>query len=184
MYDGKKRYLLAVNVMAASVLRGLVEKALADLLTFFRINVDGNGNDTAAVEPSNRSLPGECCQGDKDDEREHSSRSRSSSDGGRADERATTGIEVEQQASELHPQEKEACAAGPLVFKVIFVVVRQGTSWVHPRVFLCGCGSCGRIGYLVCLLLAVNRTSRTAITLLSLFSSCSFVSDISLRKIG
>ncbi len=33
-----KRYLLAVNVMAASVLRGVAEAALSDLLDFFRIH--------------------------------------------------------------------------------------------------------------------------------------------------
>lgn len=153
--------------MTASVLRGLVEKALSDLLAFFRINVAGNGNnaavvppsrplprefnvaaegsdDTAAVEPSNRSLLGECCQGDKDDEREHPSRNCSGGGGGSFGESSNTGIEVEQQAKELHPHEQEACAAGPLVFKVIFVAVKQGESGVHPpRVFLCGCQCCG-----------------------------------------
>eukprot|EP00752_Nemacystus_decipiens_P012854 g11381.t1 len=49
-----RRYLLAVNVMTASVLRGVVERALSDLLDFFRIhatpsvNLNGEGgyNDT------------------------------------------------------------------------------------------------------------------------------------------
>ncbi|CAM9985812.1 unnamed protein product [Scytosiphon promiscuus] len=35
-----RRYLVAVNVMTASVLRGLVEAALSELLAFFRIHAD------------------------------------------------------------------------------------------------------------------------------------------------
>lgn len=120
--------------MAASVLRGLVEQALADLLAFFQINVAGNGNHTAlAVVPSNRSVPGDSsCQGDKDDGQEHPGGRSCSSGGGEGDggekgrccpDSASAQIEVEQ-AGELRPQEKEGCVAGPPVFKVMFVVVK------------------------------------------------------------
>ncbi|CAM9159174.1 unnamed protein product, partial [Ectocarpus sp. 8 AP-2014] len=42
-----RRYLAAVNVMTVSILRGMVETAISDLQTFFRIHaaVDGNNND-------------------------------------------------------------------------------------------------------------------------------------------
>lgn len=40
------RYLAAVNVMTASILRGVVETAILDLLAFFRIHaaIDANNN--------------------------------------------------------------------------------------------------------------------------------------------
>ncbi|CAM9733729.1 unnamed protein product, partial [Laminaria digitata] len=98
-----RRYLLAVNVMAASVLRGLVETALSDLLAFFQINVAGNGNIA------------DCCQGDKDDKRERPSGS--SNSGGRPTVgSAAAGTEVGQ-ARALHPGDNGACA-GPPVFKI------------------------------------------------------------------
>lgn len=53
------RYLAAVNVMTASILRGMVETAISDLRAFFRIHaaVDSNNNDDdddGNVENNNR----------------------------------------------------------------------------------------------------------------------------------
>ena len=120
-----------MNVVTASVLRGMVEKALADLLAFFQVNVAGNGNDTVASY--NRPSPEDCCQGDNGDEREHPSKASSGGGGGHSVDSAA-GIEVGQ-ASELYPQENNACrgppvikenkaCAGPPVLKVMFVVVK------------------------------------------------------------
>lgn len=55
-----QRYLLAVNVMTASVLRGVVETALSDLLNFFRIHGAvaaariGKGDDDGTPPPRQR----------------------------------------------------------------------------------------------------------------------------------
>lgn len=52
---GLQRYLLAVNVMTASVLRGVVETALSDLLDFFRIHATV----AATASGTNQGSPGD-----------------------------------------------------------------------------------------------------------------------------
>ncbi|CAM9601528.1 unnamed protein product, partial [Ectocarpus fasciculatus] len=53
-----RRYLAAVNVMTASILRGVVETAISDLLAFFRIHAamdanNGNGDDGHGSDEDN-----------------------------------------------------------------------------------------------------------------------------------
>lgn len=47
------RYLLAVNVMTASILRGVVEAALSELLAFFHIHASGGEADTSPADNGN-----------------------------------------------------------------------------------------------------------------------------------
>lgn len=67
------RYLLAVNVMTASVLRGIVESALSELLAFFDIHTSVPATTAAATTPSRK--------GNGNDNDQHSSPERSGVDG-------------------------------------------------------------------------------------------------------
>lgn len=51
----RDRYLLAVNVMTASVLRGLVETALSDIHAFFRIYTEAPTTSTPTASPQTES---------------------------------------------------------------------------------------------------------------------------------